>query len=162
MFLILSLSFFFTSPNYTWVKLLRRRYIWLHFAIKLSDFTTSYFCPFGCFILLLLFRFPLKSRTTFCPICWAAAALHSQQVFLSLTHTYKISVTRCWSKKQYKCFKKLSKMSQQQFLNKSEVFENCPKSCQSFGILLLDFLSVTTLKNRTFWSHCTRLTKNKQ
>ena len=41
-----------------------------------------------------------------------------------------------------------------QFLHKSEVFQNSPKSCQSFGLLLLEILLPRTLKNRQIWSHC--------
>ena len=62
------------------------------------------------------------------------------------------SVTRCWSKNSPKVSKNAQKQPQQ-LLHKSEVLQTCPKSCQSFGILLLEILSPRIFKNRPIWSH---------
>ena len=40
-----------------------------------------------------------------------------------------------------------------QFLHKSEVFRNTPKSCQSFGLLLLEILLPKNFENCPIWSH---------
>ena len=63
------------------------------------------------------------------------------------------SVTRCWSKKQPKCFQNVALKQPMQLLHMSEVFRNSPKSCQSFGLLLLKNLLHRTFKNRSIWSH---------
>ena len=40
-----------------------------------------------------------------------------------------------------------------QFLHKSEVFRNTPKSCQSSGLLLLEILLPKNFENCPIWSH---------
>ena len=50
----------------------------------------------------------------------------------------------------------------QQYLNKSEVFQNSPKSYQSFGLLLCNFLCPWRFKNCPIWSHCYCLRLNQE
>ena len=46
--------------------------------------------------------------------------------------------------------KSCTKCSPMQFSHESEVFQNSPKSCQSFGLLLVEILLPRTLKNDPF------------
>ena len=55
-------------------------------------------------------------------------------------------------------FQKLPKKEPMQFLHKSEAFQNSPKSCQPFGLLLIDILSPRTFKNHPIWSHWNEFT----
>ena len=50
----------------------------------------------------------------------------------------------------------------QQYLNKSEVFQNSPKGYQSFGLLLCNFLCPWRFKNCPIWSHCYCLRLNQE
>ena len=40
----------------------------------------------------------------------------------------------------------------------SPIFQNRPKSCQSFGLILLETFSPRTFKNRPIWSNCCQST----
>ena len=54
------------------------------------------------------------------------------------------SVTRCWNKKLQKHFKDWPMAATAVFALKNEIFQNCPKSCQMFGLLFLRKFVATT------------------
>ena len=80
-------------------------------------------------------------------------------LFLTLTHSLSHFIFhRCdqmLSKKQHNYFQKVAQKVANAVFYESEGFQNSPKSCQSFGLLLLEILLSKTFKNRPIWPHCT-------
>ena len=56
-------------------------------------------------------------------------------------------------------YPKVAQKVAQVFLDKTEVFQNFPKSYRSFRLLLLEILYPRTLKNCPIWSHWFRVCK---
>ena len=83
-------------------------------------------------------------------VCWRSTFGWLRREFMSIGG----QCDQMLEKKVAQFFKKLPKKYPMQFFHKSEVFQNSPKSCKSFGHLLLDILLPRTFINHPIWSHC--------